>query len=349
METLILEIKNENDPRIEEAARILREGGTVIFPTETVYGLGADALSAEAVRQIYIAKGRPSDNPIIVHIAEWQQIYAIADKVSEEAEGLANAFWPGPLTMILPKSPAVPDTVTGGLGTVAVRLPGHPVARKLIALAGVPVAAPSANISGKPSPTSSAHVLQDMAGRVDCILCGEDSSGGVESTVVDLTVSPPVVLRPGGITLEQLVAVIPEMHMDPALSDSLAELTPKSPGMKYAHYAPNAPMTLYVGQTDNVAKMIRTAAQKAVAEGLRVAVLAVAEHADWYKDSGAVFYDLGSGYKPEEAAKYLFQRLRKCNADEVDLILAEGVPEHGIGTAVMNRMRKAAGNHVINV
>lgn len=349
MHTLILEIKDPQDPRLEEAAKILREGGTVIFPTETVYGLGANALSVEAVRRIYEAKGRPSDNPLIIHIAAWPQLYDVVSVVSLEAERLAEAFWPGPLTLILPKSRAVPDDVTGGLKTVAVRLPEHPVARQLIALAGVPVAAPSANLSGKPSPTSAAHVLHDMTGRVDCILCGEDCAGGVESTVVDLTVTPPAILRPGGITLEQLLEVIPGIHLDPALEMAADHLTPKAPGMKYAHYAPNAPMTVYIGQPDRVTAAIRSAVQEALAEGMTAAVLAVAEKAKRYEDLGAIFYDLGSEERPEEAAKLLFQRLRACNAADVDLILAEGVPEHGIGCAVMNRLRKAAGNRIVTL
>lgn len=349
MNTLILNITSENDPRLHEAARLLREGKTVIFPTETVYGLGANALSADAVRSIYTAKGRPSDNPIIIHIAQWPQIYDIASVVSVEAEKLAEAFWPGPLTLILPKNRAVPHTVTGGLETVAVRLPAHPIARRLITLAGVPVAAPSANLSGKPSPTCPEHVLLDMTGRVDCILCGGESAGGVESTVVDLTVSPPVVLRPGGVTLEQLQRVIPAILLDMALSEHDVDLKPRSPGMKYAHYAPNAPMTVYIGETEGVQRAIRAEAAKAAAAGLRVGILAIAEHAAFYEEAGAVFYSLGSQEKPEEAARYIFQRLRACNADGVDLILAEGVSENGIGRAVMNRMRKAAANQVIKV
>lgn len=347
METLILHIENDNDPRLEEAARILRNGGTVIFPTETVYGLGANALSVEAVQRIYKAKGRPSDNPIIIHIAEWPQLYDVVSVVSLEAEKLAEAFWPGPLTLILPKNKSVPDAVTGGLETVAVRLPEHPIARKLIALSGVPVAAPSANISGKPSPTCADHVIHDMAGRVDCIICGGDSSGGVESTVVDLTVSPPVILRPGGVTLEQLKQVIPGIHMDPGLADHGDDLVPKAPGMKYAHYAPNAPMTVYIGKTDAVTALMKEAVRTAVAEGKRVAVLGMVENAVCYRDTGAAFFDLGPKDNPHEAARLLFQRLRECNAAGVDIILAEGVAENGIGRAVMNRMRKAAGNHVI--
>ncbi len=349
MQTLIYEIENEDDPRLLEAALILRNGGTVIFPTETVYGLGANALSADAVRRIYEAKGRPSDNPIIIHIAQWSQLFDIVSSVPPEARLLAEAFWPGPLTLIFPKNDSVPDAVTGGLATVAVRFPAHPIARKLIALSGVPVAAPSANLSGKPSPTAPEHVIQDMDGRVDCILCGGDSSGGVESTVLDLTVSPPMILRPGGVTLEQLLQVIPETRIDPALSTHQDNLTPKSPGMKYAHYAPNAPMTVFIGESELVAMRIRKEIVKAVDDGLKVAVLAASENAWNYRDTGAVFFDLGSVSKPEEAAQFLFQRLRACNAADVDVILAEGVSEDGIGSAVMNRMRKAAGNHVVKV
>lgn len=347
MKTRIYNITDENDPRLEDAARILREGGTVVFPTETVYGLGANALSVEAVRSIYAAKGRPSDNPIIIHIAVLAQLRDIVASITPEAEKLAAVFWPGPLTMILPKSDSVPDTVTGGLRTVAVRLPEHPVARRLIALSGVPVAAPSANLSGKPSPTCSEHVIHDMDGRVDCIICGEDCSGGVESTVVDMTVTPPVILRPGGISMEELQQVIPGISLDPGLIDSEENIAPKSPGMKYTHYAPNAPMTVFIGDPDRVVLAIKANAQAAIAEGKRPAVLAALEHSELFRALDVVFYDLGSEKNPHEAAKFLFSRLRACNAAEVDLILAEGVPEHGVGRAVMNRMRKAAGNHVV--
>lgn len=349
MKTLILNITDENDPRLEEAARILREGGTVIFPTETVYGLGANGLSEEAVRKIYAAKGRPSDNPIILHIAGRDQLFAIVSEVTSEAEKLADAFWPGPLTMILPKADSVPDTVTGGLKTVAVRLPEHPVARRLIALSGVPVAAPSANLSGKPSPTCPEHVLQDMDGRVDCILCGDHCSGGVESTVVDMTATPPMVLRPGGVSLEDLQRVIPGIQLDPGLTELDEGSAPKSPGMKYTHYAPNAPMTLYTGAPEKVGPALRAGAQAAVSQGKRTAVLAVIEHRELFGDLDVIFYDLGSEGHPHEAAKLLFNRLRACNTAQVDVILAEGVPEHGVGRAVMNRMRKAAGNHVVVV
>lgn len=349
MKTMILTIENENDPQLNDAAGILRGGGTVIFPTETVYGLGANALSDEAVRKIFAAKGRPSDNPVIIHIAEWPQIYDVVSVVSVAAERLAEAFWPGPLTMILPKSRTVPAVVTGGLETVAVRLPEHPVARKLIALSGVPVAAPSANLSGKPSPTAEAHVLQDMDGRVDCILCGGDSVGGVESTVVDLSVDPPMVLRPGGVTLEQLREILPTVSLDPAVDGDAEGHTPKSPGMKYAHYAPNAPMTVFIGQPDRVVAAIREQALSAVRDGRRVAVIASKESEVLYRDAGALFFDLGSVRCPEEAARLLFQRLRACNEASVELILAAGVEETGIGRAVMNRMRKAAGHHVVSV
>lgn len=349
MKTLIYNITDDKDPRLEDAARILREGGTVIFPTETVYGLGANGLSEEAVRKIYAAKGRPSDNPIILHIAAWNQLFAIVSEVTSEAEKLADAFWPGPLTMILPKADCVPDTVTGGLKTVAVRLPEHPVARKLIAFSGVPVAAPSANISGKPSPTNAEHVVQDMDGRVDCIICGEDCSGGVESTVVDMTVSPPMVLRPGGVSLEELQRVIPGTQMDPGLHESDADRAPKSPGMKYTHYAPDAPMTLFTGAPDRVVQAVKARAQREIDEGNRPAILAIIEHMEFFKDMDVVFLDIGSEKNPKEAARLLFNRLRACNAAGVDLILAEGVPEQEVGRAVMNRMRKAAGNRVVKV
>jgi len=347
MQTLILHIKDENDPQLETAARILREGGTVIFPTETVYGLGANGLSAEAAGRIYAAKGRPSDNPLILHIADWRQISQVAAVVPPVAEALARHFWPGPLTLILQKRPEVPAAVTGGLDTVAVRLPAHPVARRLIALAGVPVAAPSANLSGKPSPTRAAHVVADMDGRVDCILCGEASHDGVESTVLDLTVTPPVVLRPGGVTLEALQAVLPEVVMDLALEAHQAALTPKAPGMKYAHYAPEAPLTLFTGAGEAALSGLTAAVRASQASGLSVAVMAQEEHRSRFEALGAAFVTLGAGDRPEEAARLLFQALRQCNELEVAQIFALGIPERGIGRAVMNRLRKAAGGNVV--
>lgn len=349
METVIFEIENEEDPRLLRAAEILRSGGTVIFPTETVYGLGANALSDTAVRRIFAAKGRPSDNPVIVHIAQWSQIYDVASVVPIEAERLAEQFWPGPLTMIMPKSQAVPMGVTGGLNTVAVRLPEHPVARKLIALAGVPVAAPSANISGKPSPTGPEHVIKDMCGKVDCIVCSGESRGGVESTVVDLTVTPPVILRPGGVTYEQLIRVIPGIVLDPALSGDREDAAPKSPGMKYAHYAPDAPMTVYEGDTEKVVLAMLEAIRTNDSEGKRTGILGYTETQERFEGTGAAFYDLGSIRKPEDAARLLFHRLRACNDDGVNAVLAHGISESGLGLAVMNRMRKAAGNNVIRV
>lgn len=348
MNTLILHIDKETDPELEAAAAILRNGGTVIFPTETVYGLGANALSADAAQKIYEAKGRPSDNPLIVHIARWDQIHEIAAEVPACAERLAACFWPGPLTLILKKRAVVPNQVTGGLDTVAVRLPAHPIARRLIALAGVPVAAPSANLSGKPSPTRSAHVVQDMDGRVDCIICGGDAIGGVESTVLDLTVMPPMILRPGGISLEQLEAEVPGVGVDPAL-ETAHNRAPRAPGMKYAHYAPDAPMTVFEGDERACAAALETAVHEALAAGRRVAVLAFEDYREAYTEAGAIFFSLGSKSRPEEAANRLFQSLRACNDACVDQILAQAVSEKGIGLAVMNRMRKAAGGNVVRV
>lgn len=349
MKTVVINIEDENDPLIRDAAQILMEGGTVVFPTETVYGLGANALSEAAVRRIYHAKGRPSDNPLIVHIADWSQIYELVSNVSDQAEELSRVFLPGPLTMILPKRSIVPNVVTGNLDTVAVRIPSHPVARALITQAGVPVAAPSANLSGKPSPTRAEHALADMSGRVDCMLCGGDALVGVESTVLDMTTSPPVILRPGGITVEQLAEVLPNVVLDPSLENVKQGMIPRAPGMKYKHYAPEALMQVYTGMTDKVIKTIQLKAIQAIAERKRVAVIGHLEHKEWFEAQRILFLSLGAEDTPHEAANQLFNCLRICDDAKVDIILAQAVPETGIGRAVMNRMRKASGNNIVNL
>ena len=337
--------------RLEFAAKLLREGSLVAFPTETVYGLGANALDSEAVAGIFAAKGRPSDNPLIVHISDRRGLNALVREVPDIADRLMAAFWPGALTLVFFRSPAVPDLVTAGLDTVAVRMPVHPVALSLIGLAGVPIAAPSANRSGRPSPTTAAHVLEDMDGRIPLILDGGVCAVGVESTVLDVTASPPMILRPGGVTREMIEAVIGPIAVDPALM-GLTE-KPRSPGMKYTHYAPSAPMTLYEGDPESVSERVMEDAKRLSLEGKRVGVLCSEEWRQvWMNGTQAPGLVLpiavGSRETPGTAASGIFSALREFDTVGVDVILAEGVVESGIGHAVMNRLRKAAGGHIVH-
>ena len=321
------------------AAGVLRAGGLAAFPTETVYGLGADALNGEAVASIYAAKGRPSDNPLICHIGDVSDMKKLAVSVPEDAILLAEKFWPGPLTMVLPKLPEVPDVTTGGLSTVAIRMPDDPVALELIRQAGCPVAAPSANLSGCPSPTKGEHVVRDLSGRVDAILIGRDCRVGIESTVLDLTGGVPAVLRPGILTPQDIEAVLgKEVIYDPAILPPPAgqtpdgNLVPRAPGMKYTHYAPKAEMVILEGPHDKVEKEIGKQKAAAEAEGRKVGVLLFGEEAF------------------SEAAHDFFAKLRDMDDEGVDLILAGALSYgDGVGFAVMNRMLKSAGYHVISV
>ena len=319
---------------LEKAGRILAEGGLVAFPTETVYGLGANALDPEAAAKIYEAKGRPSDNPLIVHIADVNSLFDLAEPVSEDALLLAEAFWPGPMTMILPKKDCIPDVTTGGLPTVAIRMPDSAAALELIRQAGCPVAAPSANLSGKPSPTRGDHVIHDMTGRIPMILWGRDCSVGIESTIIDLTQDTPAVLRPGFLTPSQLAEVLGrEVTIDPAILDvPTPDLIPRAPGMKYKHYAPSAPMTIYRGSESAVREAIAKAKAEAEAEG---------------KEAGVILFSPSAF---EEAAKGLFADLREMDARGVDLILAGALQsDDERGFAIMNRMLKSAGYCVVDV
>lgn len=336
------------DPQVIRAAGdILARGGLVAFPTETVYGLGANALDGGAVKRIFEAKGRPSDNPVIVHVSGLEQAESLVENFPDTAKELVQAFWPGPLTLILPAGGAVPPEVTAGLPSVAVRMPGHAVALALIRSAGVPVAAPSANISGRPSPTIAAHVMQDLNGRIDLILDGGPAGVGVESTVLDLTGPVPTILRPGGITPEALRKIIGKVTVDPAAVNGLPVERPRSPGMKYTHYAPRAPLLLVEGEPGAITAKIRNIASEYRSQGKRVGILAYADSED-YTGSGQVVL---AGYrnKPETVAAGLYAALRRFNDLEVDFILAEGMPETGVGLAVMNRLRKAAGGRIMRV
>jgi len=331
---------------LDEAAAVIRQGGTVIFPTETVYGLGANALDEKSVSRIFEAKGRPSDNPLIVHISNYDMLlYCIGEPLSEKAQKLIAHFWPGPLTIIFKKSKAIPDEVTAGLDTVAIRMPDDPIALKLIDKSGVPIAAPSANISGKPSPTAPEHVIKDMEGKVDIILCSKDTRVGVESTVIDITGDIPTILRPGGATLEELKKVLGEVQIDKGILDP--GTIPKSPGMKYTHYAPKAPMTIVRGDYNMVMEKILELAGKDKERGLKVGILTVDENINYY--NGFVTLSMGSKEDTAEAAHNLFNTLREFDKLMVDIIYAEAVSEEHLGLAVMNRMKKAAGFNIIEV
>ena len=350
METKIFDIKEDkiDAAHLKEAAEILHRGGTVAFPTETVYGLGANALDAEAVAKIYIAKGRPSDNPLIVHIAEIEELEPLVDHIPEIAKKLMDAFWPGPLTLIFPKHENVPESVTAGLSTVAVRMPSHPIARKLIRQAQVPVAAPSANLSGKPSPTDGNHVVHDLNGRVDAIVCGPVSDVGLESTVLDVTGRVPIILRPGGVTREDIIRVVGVCEVDLAIEEAMSkDLTPKSPGMKYTHYAPSADLYVYEGQTAKVVMHIQKLKAQYEAEGLKVGIMTCDEHVSDY--GNGFVRSLGSKLDPTVLASNLFAVLRSFDKDGVDIILSEGFSRDGIGHALMNRLLKAAGHRVIQL
>lgn len=350
METQIISIDPAciDQEKLVEAAAILKKGGTVAFPTETVYGLGANALDQEAVAKIFEAKGRPSDNPLIVHIADFNDIEPLVKKIPSVARKLAEQFWPGPLTLIFPKSDRVPKLITAGLDTVAIRMPAHNIARSLIALAGVPIAAPSANLSGKPSPTRAAHVIEDLMGRVDVIISGGGCLVGLESTVLDISGKVPTILRPGGVTLEALKEALGEVILDPALEGKLDNhVVPKAPGMKYTHYAPNAEMMIVDGAAELVIEKIETLRKVKEQEGLQVGIMATEETKDHYKASCVL--SMGSRQQPETIGAKLFDTLRKFDEMGVDIILAESICREGVGHAVMNRMLKAAGYHVISV
>lgn len=348
--TLYLKVDPVHPERevIEKAGLILRGGGLVAFPTETVYGLGANALDGRAVARIFKAKGRPADNPIIVHVAGRQQVDALTESLPISAQVLMETYWPGPLTLVLPVGKRVPEEVTTGLRTVAVRLPAHPVALAFIKAAGVPVAAPSANISGRPSPTSAEHVLHDLNGKIEAVLDGGPAGVGVESTVLDVTSQVPIVLRPGGITPEDLRDVLGKVDIDPAAAAGFSkEDAPRSPGMKYIHYAPLAPLRLVVGKPEAAALRIKELAGKEKARGRKVGILSFSGGNDFSRFGEVVV--AGCREKPETVAAGLYAALRRFNDMGVDIIFAEGIEEKGVGLAVMNRLKKAAGGHIIIV
>lgn len=327
---------------LDRAAALLRAGQCVAFPTETVYGLGASALNPQAVEGIFAAKGRPQDNPLIVHCASQEQVAELVTDIPEEAAALMKAFWPGPLTLVLPKGPQVPDVVSAGLDTLAVRIPSHPVALRLIELAG-PLAAPSANLSGRPSPTKAEHVMTDLAGRIAAVVDGGETGWGVESTVVDCVSRPFRLLRPGGVTLEELNTVC-QVVVDPGVYGELNQgEKPRSPGMKYRHYAPNAQVFLVAG--DRAEECIKELAEEHQRRGCKVGVMVPTEHASRY--SGITVLPMGSTANLQEISASIYRLLREADELRIDVLLVEGISEEGLGMAIMNRLRRAAGERII--
>jgi L-threonylcarbamoyladenylate synthase len=344
----ILDTKNLDKDVIFTIGNIIRDGGLVAFPTETVYGLGANALDSEAVKKIFVAKGRPQDNPLIVHIAEFNELDRLVQNVPDVAKKLMKCFWPGPMTLILEKKPIIPDTTSAGLKSIGIRMPSDIIAREIIKSSGVPIAAPSANISGKPSPTDMERCVEDLNGKIDYIIGGETSKVGLESTIIDCTVNPPCVLRPGGITLEMLKKVDEKIYIDKAIMEKPKEnLKPKAPGMKYRHYAPKAPVKIVKGELKKTIAKINEIVQNYIGQGKKVGIMATDETKDLYKD--ALVISLGSRKDLNSIGKNLFETLRCFDDKEVDIILSEAFDEIGFGVAIMNRLNKSAGFNIIDV
>ena len=356
METRIVQIDSAkiDKNRLKEAAQLIQQGELVAFPTETVYGLGADALRPEASCKIYAAKGRPSDNPLIVHICKFEELESIAKEVPKQAKLLSDAFWPGPLTMVVFKNEKVPYETTGGMDTVAVRMPNHPVALGLIEESGCLIAAPSANTSGKPSPTEAGHVALDMDGRIPMILDGGAVGIGIESTIVDLTEEKPMILRPGYITKEMLEEVLgEEVLIDPGIlaadttDPSMAGQKPKAPGMRYKHYAPKADLILVEGETDAVISHINALVKEQQEKGLGVGVIATDETMARYQAD--VVMSIGARDDEDAIAQHMYKILRDFDEQQVEVIYSESFATPRIGQAIMNRLLKAAGYQVLHV
>lgn len=340
------------DSLIEEAACCLKQGGLVAFPTETVYGLGADGLNDKASEKIYAAKGRPSDNPLIIHIAQVKDLEVLAYS-NDTAKLLAESFWPGPLTMVLPKKEVVPYTTTGGLDTVAIRMPSHPAALSLIRKSGVYVAAPSANTSGRPSPTKASHVIEDMAGKIDYIIDGGAVGIGIESTIIDLSSSVPTILRPGFITKDMLEAIIGPVAIDPALEHPMDGFRPKAPGMKYTHYAPKGELTLVETSDMNIDSHVIEKVKELVREkksaGYRVGIMSSEENVSLYEGYADIVICVGKRQERGTVAARLYAALREFDDANVDYIYAESFRGDGLSYAIMNRLLKAAGQRVIRL
>jgi L-threonylcarbamoyladenylate synthase len=349
MKTLFLKVNPEKPDlsKIQSAAEIIQKGGLVAFPTETVYGVGADALNTEAVLELFEAKRRPLDNPPIIHVANPAEVCRLVEEVPAKARVLMEKFWPGPLTLIFKSSKIIPKVTVAGLDTVAIRIPKHKVALELIKLSRCPIAAPSANLAGKPSSTTAQHVYEDLNGRIDAIIDGGITNIGVESTVVDLSVDPPMLLRPGGTPFEALKKVLCDMKLH-VFVEAEQELTLKdirSPGMKHKHYAPKAEVILIEGDVLSVKAKVKELSDSFKQRGQKVGILATDETRTAYKAD--VIKSLGSRSNLASVAQNLFRLLREVDAENVDVIIAEGVSSDGLGLAVMNRLRKASGYHII--
>lgn len=348
-------LKNEdklNNEMIKKAGAIVRSGGLVAFPTETVYGLGANALDTDAAKKIYEAKGRPSDNPLIAHISDKNQVDVLAKNVSDKAKKLMDKFWPGPMTLVFEKQDIVPMGVTGGLQTVAVRMPDNAIALKLIEASGVPIAAPSANSSGRPSPTLASHVLEDMDGRIDMIIDGGQVNIGIESTIVDMTCEPPMILRPGYITKAMLEKEIGQVAVDKIIeikdkSQLSDDYKPKAPGMKYRHYAPKAEFVMFEGSIEDVVAYINNLAKTNENKGLKTGIIATDETLEKYDND--IVVSIGSRSNGETVAKNLYKVLRDFDTMDVDVIYGETFYEDDLGSAIMNRLIKAAGYRIEKV
>lgn len=345
MKTLIKEIDiNEPDKGlIDVFAAMLTDGKTVIFPTETVYGLGANALDEDAAAKIYQAKGRPSDNPLLVHVADKKDVYDLVENIDGRAKLLMEKFWPGPLTIVFKKKDIIPDRTSGGLDTVAIRMPSDPVARQLIRRAGVPIAAPSANISGRPSPTKPDHIIRDMDGRVDGILVGGPCNYGVESTIVDLSSGIAMVLRPGSVTLEMLKEVLGQVELDPSLKNKDDNIKAKAPGMKYKHYSPQAQVYIVkANDLDDFAQKVDALCLENEKKKLKTGVMTRSSDGHTYR---AIRFDLGES--DADLAKNLFDVLIGLDRESVDIAYVPYFEEKGLGVAIMNRLKKAAAYRII--
>ena len=357
MQTIVYKIEETKEAIwLKEAGKVLADGGLVGIPTETVYGLAANALDEKAAAKIYAAKGRPSDNPLIIHIAGMEMMDELVSEIPEAALKLAEKFWPGPLTMILPKSDKVPYGTTGGLDTVAIRMPSHPVAWKLISDSRIPLAAPSANTSGRPSPTRAEHVYEDLHGKIEMILDDGPVGIGIESTIVDVTGDVPMILRPGYITQEMLAEVLGEVVVDPAILDENKDknFKPKAPGMKYKHYAPKGDLHLVEGESEAVVKAILAFAEEKVAEGYRVGIIATEETKAIYASAitaadAVVVMSIGTRKDEDTITHNLYDILRRMDGEEVAYIYSESFGEGTRGQAIMNRLLKAAGYQQIHV
>lgn len=347
MNTKVVKVDREHpdQEKINGAGEVLKQGGLVAFPTETVYGLGGDGLNAGSSEKIYAAKGRPSDNPLIIHIADMESLAGIVREVPEKAVKLAEEYWPGPLTMIFQKNDRVPYETTGGLDSVAVRMPSHPVAKTLIQAGGGYIAAPSANTSGRPSPTRAEHVEEDLSGKIDMILDGGEVEIGLESTIVDFTSETPVILRPGYISEEMIRQVIGDVSMDKGLLITDASVKPKAPGMKYRHYAPKAGLMIVQGNEKLVTEYINSQCKSLEAKGERAGVICTDEDQKLY--DAAVVKSIGTREDEEGIARHLFGILRAFDEEDVTCIFSEAFDTPQMGQAIMNRLLKAAGHHII--